>query len=97
VGRCGLVALAEGVMVVMARAGLRRRADEEEDGAPPARRPSGVVPPAIRLSFDHVTPASVLVTAAVSLVVLAGTAAVGLPIWAIPILTRLPWPPLSVP
>src|SRR5262245_14510307 len=82
-----LMSLADVMMVLMIRSSLRRRPDEPAEPQEPART---AVPPAIRMIFDHVAPSSVLATAGVSIAVLVGTAVVGLPLWAIAILTLLP-------
>jgi hypothetical protein len=85
-----LMALADVVMVLMIRRSLSRRAADLA-AAPPRSGRS-----ALRLTFDHMSPSSVLATAGVSVVVLVATAAIGLPIWAVAALTLLPWVPVYV-
>jgi hypothetical protein len=86
-----LMALADIAMVLMIRASLRARGTPSV--TPPPPRTSRAASP-LRLTFDHVSPSSVLVTAGVSIVVLIVSAAVGLPIWAVAALTLLPWVPV---
>jgi hypothetical protein len=85
-----LMALANIGMVLMIRRSLSRRRVEGADGPPHPGRS------ALRLTFDHMSPSSVLATGGVSIVVLVATAAIGLPIWAIAALTLLPWVPVYV-
>jgi hypothetical protein len=88
-----LMALFDVMVVLVVRRSLRGQAASPPVAPPPS---PGFVPPAIRVTFDHVTPASVLVTGVVSLGVLVAAAAIGLPIWAVAILTLAPWVPIYV-
>jgi len=88
-----LMALAVAVMVVLIRGAVRaREAREAAEEAPPATP----APSALRLTFAHVSPQMVLITAGVSAALLLGATVLDLPIWAIAIFTLLPWVPIYV-
>ncbi|HXM54259.1 MAG TPA: hypothetical protein VOB72_02630 [Candidatus Dormibacteraeota bacterium] len=86
-----LMALVVVLMVMLIRRSLRKR--EAEDAAAEAMAATPA-PSALRLTFEHVSPSMVLITAAVSAALLVGTTLINMPIWAIAIFTLLPWVPI---